>query len=96
MRRRWGIQFHIGGICSAKCAPWTGVLASMTLSARFRQCANSEAWHGRAADVIRSALLQPEPFLHEPLQTRFVEQVVSQLFVGEHGEGGAFGAGGQF
>jgi len=42
------------------------------------------------------ALLQPEAFLHQPLQAGFVEEVVGEFFVGEHGEGGALGSGGQF
>ena len=42
------------------------------------------------------ALLQPESFLHQPLQAGLVEQIVGEFFVGEHSEGGAFGSGGQF
>jgi len=31
-------------------------------------------------------------FPHQPLQAGFVEDVVSEFFVGKHGQGGAFGA----
>ena len=41
-------------------------------------------------------LLQAEAFAHQALEAGFVEQVVGEFFVGEHGEGGAFGAGGEF
>lgn len=41
-------------------------------------------------------LLQSEAFAHEALEAGFVEQVVGEFFVGEHGEGGALGAGGEF
>ena len=41
-------------------------------------------------------LLKPEAFAHEALEAGFVEQVVGEFFVGEHGEGGAFGAGSEF
>jgi hypothetical protein len=43
----------------------------------------------------RPGSLEPEAFLHQPLQAGLVEQVVGEFFVGEHGEGGAFGTGGQ-
>jgi hypothetical protein len=33
---------------------------------------------------------------HQPLQARFVQDVVGELFVWKHGEGGALGVGGQF
>jgi len=39
-------------------------------------------------------LLQPKPFIDQPLQARPVENVVSEFFVGEHGESGAAGIGG--
>jgi len=41
-------------------------------------------------------LLQAEALAHEALQAGFVEKVVGEFFVGEHGEGGALGAGGEF
>jgi len=44
----------------------------------------------------RHRSLQPESFLHQALQAGFVEEVVGEFFVGEHGEGGAFGSGGEF
>jgi hypothetical protein len=42
------------------------------------------------------ALLEPEAFLHEALQAGLIQQVVGEFFVGEHGESGALGSGGQF
>jgi hypothetical protein len=47
-------------------------------------------------EQLLAALLQPEAFLHQPLQAGFVEQIEGEFFVGEHGEGGAFGSGGEF
>ena len=44
----------------------------------------------------QSSLLQAEAFAHQALEAGFVEQVVGEFFVGEHGEGGALGAGGEF
>ena len=41
-------------------------------------------------------LLQSEAFAHQALEAGFIEQVVGEFFVGEHGEGGALGAGCQF
>lgn len=41
-------------------------------------------------------LLQPEAFVHQPLQSRLVEDVVGEFFVGKHGQGRAFGASRQF
>ena len=41
-------------------------------------------------------LLQMKSFPHEPLQPGFVEDVVGEFFVREHGEGGAFGPRRQF
>jgi hypothetical protein len=41
-------------------------------------------------------LLQAKAFAHEALEAGFVEEVVGEFLVGEHGEGGAFGAGGEF
>ena len=58
--------------------------------------ANSKAQRCRAFRVTPEHLLQPKPFLHQPLQAGFVEEVVGEFFVGEHGEGGAFGSGGEF
>jgi hypothetical protein len=46
--------------------------------------------------AVDNILLQPESFLHEPLQAGFVEQIEGEFFVGEHGEGGAFGSSGEF
>jgi len=46
--------------------------------------------------VLRSRLLQAEAFGHEALEAGFVEKVVGEFLVGEHGEGGALGAGGEF
>jgi hypothetical protein len=43
-----------------------------------------------------SRLLQTEPFIHQPLQARLIENVVGEFFVREHSQGGAFGAGDQF
>lgn len=42
------------------------------------------------------ALLQVETFPHEPLQAGFVEDVVGEFFVGEHGESGALGSRDEF
>ena len=39
--------------------------------------------------------MQAEAFAHEALEAGFVEEIVGEFFVGEHGEGGAFGAGGE-
>ena len=39
--------------------------------------------------------LQMKSFSHQSLQARFVEDVVGELLVGEHGQGGALGSGGQ-
>jgi hypothetical protein len=43
----------------------------------------------------QSQLLQAEALGHQALQAGFIEQVVGEFFVGEHGEGGAFGASGE-
>lgn len=43
-----------------------------------------------------SLLLEAEAFGHEALKAGFVEEVVGEFFVGEHGEGGTLGAGGEF
>src|ERR1700730_13772771 len=43
-----------------------------------------------------SFLLQPEAFVHQPLQSRLVKNVEGEFFVGKHGQGVAFGAGRQF
>jgi hypothetical protein len=40
--------------------------------------------------------LQAEAFAYQALEAGFVEQVVGKFFVGEHGEGGALGASGEF
>ncbi len=40
--------------------------------------------------------MQAEAFTHEALQAGFVEKIVGEFFVREHGEGRAFGAGGEF
>jgi hypothetical protein len=40
--------------------------------------------------------LQPEAFVHQSLQSRFVEDVEGEFLVGKHGQGSAFGAGRQF
>ncbi len=40
--------------------------------------------------------MQAEAFAQEALQAGFVEKVVGEFFVGEHGKGGALGAGGEF
>ncbi len=45
--------------------------------------------------VGRNRLLQAEAFAHQALQAGFVEKIVGEFFVGEHGEGGALGAGGE-
>ena len=37
------------------------------------------------------ALLQPEAFIHQPLQPRTVENIVGKFFVREHAESGAAG-----
>ena len=44
----------------------------------------------------RVSLLQAEAFGHEALEAGFVEEVVGEFFVGEHGEGRTLGAGGEF
>ena len=44
----------------------------------------------------RIRLLQAEAFGHEALEAGFVEEVIGEFFVGEHGEGGTLGAGGEF
>jgi hypothetical protein len=41
-------------------------------------------------------LLQAEALAHQALQAGFVEEVVGQLFVRKHGEGGALGSGVEF
>lgn len=41
-------------------------------------------------------LLQMESFAHQALQAGFIDNVVSEFFVGKHGEGGTFGSGHQF
>jgi hypothetical protein len=41
-------------------------------------------------------LLQAKTFAHQALQAGFVEEIVGELLVGEHGEGGALGSGGEF
>jgi hypothetical protein len=35
--------------------------------------------------LLPHALLQPEPFLHQPLQAGLVQEIVGEFFVGEHG-----------
>jgi hypothetical protein len=45
-----------------------------------------------AATVEIMRLLQVEPFPHQPLQARLVEKIVGKLFIGEHGQSGAFRA----
>lgn len=45
---------------------------------------------------VRRGLLQPEAFCNQPLQSRFVEKVVGQFFIGEHGEGRALGSRSKF
>ncbi len=45
---------------------------------------------------MTSLLLQAKAFAHQALEAGFIEQVVGEFFVGEHGKGGAFGAGGEF
>ena len=42
------------------------------------------------------ASLDPEAFPHDALQAGLVKQIVGQFFIGEHGEGGALGAGSEF
>jgi hypothetical protein len=56
----------------------------------------SAVWNGPtlAATVEIIQLLQVEPFPHQPLQARLVEKIVGKLFIGEHGQSGAFRAGG--
>jgi len=39
--------------------------------------------------------LQMVAFAHQALQARAIENVIREFFVGEHGEGGALGAGTQ-
>ena len=49
--------------------------------------------HDHAAAIeLRSevTLLDAEAFTHQPLQTRFVDQVVGEFFVGKHGQGRFF------
>jgi hypothetical protein len=46
--------------------------------------------------VLRSRLLQAEAFGHDALEAGFVEEIVGEFFVGEHGEGGALGSGSEF
>jgi hypothetical protein len=36
-------------------------------------------------------LLQSESFVHQALQSRFVEDIVGKFLVGKHGEGGSLG-----
>jgi len=43
---------------------------------------------------MRGFLLQAEAFAHEALEAGFVEEVVGEFFVGEHGGSGAGGGGG--
>ena len=53
----------------------------------------------RAAILLRASVLlheQAEAFAHQPLQSRLVEKIEGEFFVGEHRQGGAFGSGGQF
>lgn len=38
---------------------------------------------------LKDLLLQMEPLPHQPLQSRFIQDVVGEFFVGKHGEGGA-------
>jgi len=45
---------------------------------------------------MTGSLLEAEAFGHEALEAGFVEKVVGQFFIREHGEGGALGAGGKF
>src|SRR5437870_1058883 len=40
--------------------------------------------------VFLGFLLQPEPFVHEPLQARLIEDIVGELLIRKHGERGAF------
>jgi hypothetical protein len=44
----------------------------------------------------RWLLLKVISLPHQPLQARPVEDVVGEFFVGEHGKGGALGAGAEF
>jgi len=37
-----------------------------------------------------------EPLVHQSLQSRLVEYVVGEFFIGKHGEGGALGSGAKF
>jgi len=50
---------------------------------------------GRVERCERRCLLQAEAFAHQALEAGFVEQIVGEFLVGEHGEGGALGAGGE-
>ena len=51
----------------------------------------------RARSIMQGVfLLQPEAFVHQPLQSRLVKNVEGEFFVGKHGQGCAFGAGRQF
>jgi len=42
--------------------------------------------------LLQILSLQMESFPHQPLQPGFVEDVVGEFFIGEHGERGAFGS----
>jgi hypothetical protein len=42
--------------------------------------------------MMAGELLNPEPFLHQPLQPWFVENIEGEFFVGEHGQRRPFGA----
>jgi len=48
------------------------------------------------ASTPGTSLLQAEAFGHEALEAGFVEKVIGEFFVGEHGEGGTLCAGGEF
>ena len=39
--------------------------------------------------MLRSFLLEPEAFIHQPLQSRPIEKIVGKLFVGKHAQSGA-------
>ena len=42
-------------------------------------------WTHRAQSDRNDFLLQAEAFVHQTLETRFVEDVVGEFFVGKHG-----------
>jgi hypothetical protein len=73
----------------------TSPYRSLTFFERRKGQPQSDArmkWRVLKYQSRNGGLLQVKPLPHQPLQPGFVDDVVSELFVGEHGECGAPGS----